>query len=231
MTAIFEIDDNIEMNTSMTFRVPSVSPFVCSNISPIPRIPCLTARCHLKAKPYMIMMAAILEIGGHIKNRFEHSNSICIIRLIFYMLKHITYHLKLSFESFGALLMQNGITWQWQPSWQLAAILKWSRHSNSCYIFDCTFCMLKALNLFSKWPFRPFAAILRQNCKLEIRKFVPNLVLVSYFERFLHWSAALYFFSRLVWLFCMKYTLMYPMRKYRILEYCFCVECGKFVVG
>ena len=155
--------------------------------------------------------------------------------------------------------MQNGITWQWQPSWKFAAIFKWSKHLNSFCNIDCTFCMLKTLHLFPNWPFPTIcchvmaklvfrdspcwpswqmAAILKYYVSRVICPksdpytiFVPNLVLVSYFERFLHWSAPLYLFLRLVWLFCIKYTLMYLTRKYRILEYWFCVECDKFVVG
>ena len=96
---------------------------------------------------------------------------------------------------------------RWQPSWKLAAILKYSEHFNSINNISCTFSMLQHTlcchsNLF--WPFitifkaknniegNPMAAILETCGHIEIcvarvfcvesdppKVFVPNLLLVS----------------------------------------------------
>ena len=82
----------------------------------------------------------------------KHSNGMCIIKRSFYLLKHITpnHHLNRLLPFWDKIVLHD---YRWRPSRKLAAILKWSKLSNSSYSINCTFYMPKTHNLSSKWSF------------------------------------------------------------------------------
>ena len=137
------------------------------------------------------------------------------------MLKYITYSPNHLFDrllpSKAKLILHDS---RWWPSWKLAAILKYSEHLNCICNINCAICMLKIHSVvkilffdhlmpflrqkitFHNTPWRPswkMAAILKF-CVARVfflksdphRVFVPNLLLVSWFERFLQLSAPLH---------------------------------------